>query len=868
MRIPKFPSLLFTFALLATAVCATCAAGPSRYPMPATRLTAAFCPPLAPPTGPTVTVSTEAELRDRAHNAAPGTTILIQPGVYALQDFIYVVNDGLALRGASGDRDDVVLDFGGMVGGHFGILVDADDVTVADLTIRNAADHGVSIQGRDRPLLYNLHILDIGDQLVKVNPAGDGSDDGLLACSLLEYTTTAPDEYTNGISAHDAHGWTVRDNEWRRIRTPGNNPVPAILFWSGSSDTVVERNLLVDCYQGIAFGNASHGPGDHTGGVVRNNMIYASLPHDSVIEMVHASGWLVAHNTAWLLKPAPGLTWGMEARFSDTSGTFAYNLTNMAIWLDRDGANATGTGNLTAAEAAWFADAANGDLHLVGTASEAIDHAAALPEVPDDFDGDARPVALGSDVGADEFTGFPPPSPTPSPTPTPSAWIYLPLVLKGWPAPTPTPTIACTPPACATDEVYHCPDLCPGGCGIVCATPTPSATPSAGDLLQPGDLTYRGAFAYPAAGEWAYSGHALTYYPNGDPDGPHDGHPGSLYAAGHTGDDLVGEIAIPAPVVSTHFDDLPQAAVLRPLADLTGGWKDNCTYNDDCIYREVDGLAYLPNVNKIAWNLRDWYNAGGYDQDSLGWSDLDMSDAQGVWHIGARPSEGDIFHNAKTCNYLFLAPQGFADQYLGGRWLIAGNHRQAGAFGGSQGPTLYALAPWEDGNPPSSGQNLDALALLYYPEIYPGCLDDPDTCYFPDYRPADDWGGGAWVQTVTKRGILIVGQKGLGDNCYGAPGSTCGPDPCNPYQGYHAYPYEPQILFYDPQELAEVVAGTRQPWEVVPYALYRPTGEVLNPECGVLGDAAYDRERGFLYVTEREAGPWGETVVHVWEIGE
>ena len=369
-----------------------------------------LCPPLAQPTGHTVTVSTEANLRDQAYNAAAGTTILIAAGTYHMQSYVYIVNDGIALRGATGDRDDVVLDFGGMVGGQFGILVEADDVTIADLTIRNANDHGVSIQGRDRPVLYNLHIVDIGDQLVKVNLYGDGSDDGLLACSRLEYTTTAPDEYTNGISAHNAHNWTVRDNEWYRIRTPGNTPVPTILFWSGSSGTVVERNLLVDCYQGISFGNPSHDAGDHSGGVVRNNIIYASQPHDVVIEMIHASGWLVAHNTAWLLSPSPGLTWGMEARFSDSTGTFAYNLTNMPILLDRDGAGATGIGNLTTAQSDWFADAAHADLHLSSTATAAIDQAATLTQVGDDFDGDQRPIGSAPDIGADEY-GQPPPEP-------------------------------------------------------------------------------------------------------------------------------------------------------------------------------------------------------------------------------------------------------------------------------------------------------------------------------------------------------------------------------------------------------------------------------------------------------------------------
>jgi len=39
-----------------------------------------------------------------------------------------------------------------------------------------------------------------------------------------------------------------------------------------------------------------------------------------------------------------------------------------------------------------------------------------------------------------------------------------------------TPVAVCTPPPCRGDEVYYCPDECPGGCGTTCATPTPSGT--------------------------------------------------------------------------------------------------------------------------------------------------------------------------------------------------------------------------------------------------------------------------------------------------------------------------------------------------------------------------------------------------------
>ena len=35
----------------------------------------------------------------------------------------------------------------------------------------------------------------------------------------------------------------------------------------------------------------------------------------------------------------------------------------------------------------------------------------------------------------------------------------------------------CTPPLCREGEVFYCPDECPGGCGTICVTPTPTAEP-------------------------------------------------------------------------------------------------------------------------------------------------------------------------------------------------------------------------------------------------------------------------------------------------------------------------------------------------------------------------------------------------------
>ena len=48
-----------------------------------------------------------------------------------------------------------------------------------------------------------------------------------------------------------------------------------------------------------------------------------------------------------------------------------------------------------------------------------------------------------------------------------------------------TQIIQCTPPHCQENEAYHCPDDCPGGCGTICATHTPTPQTQAPQLPDP-----------------------------------------------------------------------------------------------------------------------------------------------------------------------------------------------------------------------------------------------------------------------------------------------------------------------------------------------------------------------------------------------
>jgi hypothetical protein len=52
---------------------------------------------------------------------------------------------------------------------------------------------------------------------------------------------------------------------------------------------------------------------------------------------------------------------------------------------------------------------------------------------------------------------------------------------------TPTPQVACAPLLCPEGQVPFCPGDCPGGCGLICVTPTPS--PTEGTPPAPGEVT-------------------------------------------------------------------------------------------------------------------------------------------------------------------------------------------------------------------------------------------------------------------------------------------------------------------------------------------------------------------------------------------
>lgn len=402
--------------------------------------------------------------------------------------------------------------------------------------------------------------------------------------------------------------------------------------------------------------------------------------------------------------------------------------------------------------------------------------------------------------------------------------------------------------------------------------------------LEPGRLRYHGAFRLPGEFGWGARGASFRPGPGGGtllvtgfelprtPRGQECSGPGSGCVA------LFGEVRIPEPARGRRFDQLPEAELARPLSGFDGG-----RVRELSEFAWVSGIELVPalgsrqRADRIYGSLDLWYAEGERGERTFPtiWSAApDGSDPRGLFHVGRQGDQ--VFHGRKAGDYLFRVPRWYADRYLGGRILVTGRARGTPADGreavttrgGSQGPTLFAFRPVEDGR--ASG-DLDAIPILYYRTRFPACagpnVGDPERCDFPGYTMCDLWDGASFVEGRSGRAILLGGLKGRGPNCYDEPPVECH-DPCSSDHGYHCQPYERQVLFYDVDELGRAARGEVQPWTVLPYAVWQPS-ELLQQRgqvCVGLGGMTFDPATRRLFVIERGLGGPDENAaaVHVW----
>ena len=413
----------------------------------------------------------------------------------------------------------------------------------------------------------------------------------------------------------------------------------------------------------------------------------------------------------------------------------------------------------------------------------------------------------------------------------------------------------------------------------------PEIFPSAelpADLVLPEDLTYLGAFRLPEGSNnsnWEYSGYAMTYFPDGDPQGTDDGYPGSLFAIGHDHQQFVSEITIPEPVVSLteNLDELNTAKTLQGFHDITGGAFG---------YLEIPraGLAYLPpQGDQSSGKLHFAWGQHFEDEwpPTHGWSELDLStpNMAGNWHI-------DGYSNYLTNDYLFEIPEDWASNYSPGLRLATGRFRD-GHWSGL-GPALFAIGPWIEGDPPPAGATLENVTpLLLYGEQLEGALeiDISGEHSMITFSEPDEWSGGAWLTTDDKSAVIFVGTKSLGESWYGFANGVVYPisgDPDEVYPDVPPWPHDArgwwseditaQILFYDPADLVAVATGDAETWEPQPYAtmtiddfLFDPGYDHERQKRFLVGAAAFDRERSRLFIMERRADE-DKSIVHVFQV--
>ena len=393
----------------------------SQAPSVAARVERAVCPRCAwqAPGGPTVNVRTIGELERAIADAKSGQTILLADGDYALRQSLHVATPGVTVRGRNGDPGKVVLHGRGMVNDPVGVAfsIGAADVTLADFTIREVGFHAIQVRGEhaaSRFTLHNARLENTGQQLLKGSVSFERryADDGLIACSEFRYTASAPSNYTNGVDLLATKGWHIRDNRFERIRGPesqGWSAGPAILVWAASEDTVVERNLVIDSYRGIALG-LSPDPGpyarngekafDHLRGVIRNNVVVnLNRWGDEGIEANAAPNARIDHNT---VVTEGSIFWSISVRFPAAPSLVRNNLTTRRILL-RDGGRGTLEGNVSGAMRNWFVGVPTWDYHLSSDGARAIDAGVHIADVTEDFDRRPRVTGLRPDAGAFEW---------------------------------------------------------------------------------------------------------------------------------------------------------------------------------------------------------------------------------------------------------------------------------------------------------------------------------------------------------------------------------------------------------------------------------------------------------------------------------
>jgi hypothetical protein len=123
--------------------------------------------------------------------------------------------------------------------------------------------------------------------------------------------------------------------------------------------------------------------------------------------------------------------------------------------------------------------------------------------------------------------------------------------------------------------------------------------------------------------------------------------------------------------------------------------------------------------------------------------------------------------------------------------------------------------------------------------------------------------------------VLFFGTQGTGVPCYGEGVATQPPgpgrcyDPVNADKGTHAYPYRYWVWAYDASDLVAVKNQQKNPWDIVPYAMWG-LDLPFAPGRNTVQGATYDPATQRIYVSASGADPGGGfffgPIIHAFQV--
>ena len=268
------------------------------------------------------------------------------------------------------------------------------------------------------------------------------------------------------------------------------------------------------------------------------------------------------------------------------------------------------------------------------------------------------------------------------------------------------------------------------------------------DRIYPSDVIYSGAFKVP----YGVRNGASFEYGSALPLGMGwDSAQNALIIQGQqTGYTAYTEVVAPAtPVISATKDsaELNQATTLAgyEFVDITDGIQGSSVIGgplEQYGYVHLRDVEYLPAQGSQTEGVYHWvmghhYATADSYYNRLGWANTDFSSltASGPWGL-------DGVSDRRYDQYMFKIPETWADTHVGGKYLGVGRARTNGSFG----PSLYATAPWTDGNPPATDSDVSTVKELIYYDV---------SNVMQSFSVASAFNDAVWVESGTKAAWVV-----------------------------------------------------------------------------------------------------------------